>query len=500
MVLGLVLAPRGATTTPNNLTADTVFLCRISGGLDEGTVALVRRTFQLAADNDVSHVILEIDTPGGEVTLMHRIIETIEASDSITSVALVDSKAASAGALIAISCDQLLMTPGSNIGSSRPIWMTFPALPGVDEQQQKELQQERDSKMEKIVSDFRATFRSKAQASDRNEFIAEAMVDDQVILFLIEIDGVPRVVTDQKYRDLVQQHGDRNVRQVSVICRGDELLNLTAEEAERLQFIDAVVNDRDGALALLGLEEAALVEIEKSWSEHIATWVAELWWVLLIAGILALFVEVSIPGFGVFGALGLACFAVLLFGKYLVGLAEMTELLLVLAGLILIATEIFLVPGFFVPGILGAVLLLAGIVLSLQTYDLPGSAPPELQGEWWKTLRTLGLSVAGGILGMFALSSILPRLPFARALMVRQSVPREARAAAAIPDEVHRSWIPAPGERGHAVTPLRPAGKIELSGRTVDAVTDGSFVETGTEIRVVHVEGNRIVVRTVDVS
>lgn len=469
--------------------AAPVLVVPIEGELMESTVALVVRSVRRAEELGASHLVFEIDTPVGRIDRMNRIALALEDTNTRT-VAFVRQSAVSAGALIALACDELYMTPGSHIGSALPIYRSIlPLPPEIQELQD----QKRSEEEEKMISAFRALFRAKAQQSGRNEWIAEAMVDPQIALLEITLDGERSVVTEQKFHELEELHGTDRVRRLRVVCEAGKLLNLTALEAEELRFVDAIVPGRHALLEVLGVPDAPLLELSVSWSEQFADWISRWGWFLLPIGLLALFLELKVPGFGLPGIIGIACLALVIFGKYLAGLADVAEILLILGGLVLIAVEIFLMPGTLIPGIAGAIALVAGIVLAFQSVDLPGSADSITAIQWWSNTRNLALSIVGGIIGMFAAANLLPGLPlFQRGLQAPRS---QAERSAAMVDDVHRGYHPSVGAAGRALSPLRPAGKILVDGRELHAVTEGAFLDEGTAVRVIRVEGNRIVVR-----
>jgi membrane-bound serine protease (ClpP class) len=472
-----------------------VLVVPILDSLAETHVALAIRGYREAKAQSASAVLFEIDTPGGEVTLMDRIIEQIETAPEIPTAAFVTQRAASAGSLIAISCNRIYMRPGSHIGSARPITMLPFPLPDVPELDKvRNMQQEHE---EKMVSDFRAHFRAKAQRTGRNQAIAEAMVDQKIIVYEIELEGIRDYVTEREYREKVELHGADRVHMVREICSSSELLNLTASDAYDIGFIDAIVQTRADVLRQLNLENARVLELQSSWSEILASQIQSFGWLLFILGLLFLFVELKVPGFGIPGILGICCFALLLFGKYLSGLAEATEILLIVFGLGLVASELFFFQGMLIPGILGVLSILAGLVLSFQSFTVPtGDAPPWAVAEWWSNLRTLGWAFCGGLLTMFLLAHFLPHIPILNRIALKsQYSSGSLRGSGALLDDVHRNWRPEVGARGISSCPLRPAGKIEIDGRQVDAVAEGQFVENGVEVQVVRLEGNRIVVR-----
>lgn len=491
---GSLLATSAWAQTPSPNAPETmgppVVVIPIEGGLSETHVALMLRGYSIAEASSAAAIILRIDTTGGEITLMDRIIDQIEDHPAIPTAAYITDRAASAGSLVAISCNRIFMRPGAHLGSSKPILLLpFDLLPGEVGDQPREY-------LEKMQSELRGHFRAKAQRTGRNPAIAEAMVDQKIVVYEIEIDGLRDYVSEKEYREKIEMHGPERVHRIREICSVNELLNLTATEAYELQFIDGLVEDQAGVLRLMGFENAPVIELVPSWSERLAELIQRFWWLFLVGGLLFGFIELKIPGFGIPGILGLLCFALLLFGKYLVGLAEVTEVLLIVIGLALIAVELFVFPGTLVAGILGAISVLTGLILSFQSFVLPSeNAPPWAVDDWWVTLTNLGYAFLAGIVSMYLLTHFLPHLPILRGIALRSSTGGSLQGSGTLMDDVHRDWRPAVGATGLSESPLRPVGKINLGGHRVDAVAEGKFVDAGISVKVIRVEGNRIVVR-----
>ncbi|MBI4566170.1 MAG: NfeD family protein [Planctomycetes bacterium] len=185
--------------------------------------------------------------------------------------------------------------------------------------------------------------------------------------------------------------------------------------------------------------------------------------------------------------LGILSFALLLFGHHLAGLAEIPEILLLAAGLALVALELFVIPGTGFAAIAGAVCVLAALILSLQDFTLP-----DPKGAPWEVDIMLGsvgrvmFAFIGAAVGFLLLMRFLPRVPFLQRLVLQADVGGMAPAPAGAMSLV--------GRKGHAVTPLHPGGMIEIDGETHDVVAEGDYVAKGEPVEVLKVEGMRIVV------
>jgi membrane-bound serine protease (ClpP class) len=168
-----------------------------------------------------------------------------------------------------------------------------------------------------------------------------------------------------------------------------------------------------------------------------------------------------------------------------VRLAGWEEILLVTLGVVLLALEIFVIPGFGVAGVLGIVALLGGLALSLV-----GAGATSALVIW--AVGRVALSLLIAIAVSVAFLRLLPRLPYGRSLVLATGL--DARAGYASAPEGDLKWV---GKQGVASTPLRPAGIALLEGERVDVVSQGEYIAADVPIEVMRVDGNRIVVRQV---
>jgi len=482
---GLLLLPilgRGATTAqipaegPQG-SGKRVIVVPVEGPLEATMLALLKRGGDRAKASPGATLLVEIDTEGGAVERMWEIARAIDhvRERDIPTVGFVRHRAWSAGVLVALACGRLYASTTASLGAATPVVQGPGGILPVDE----------DLKP-KILSAFRADFRAFAEAHGRNPRIAEAMVDPDVELKEISVAGERRILRGDEIDDLYAR-GER-VEILRTISPRESLLSLTAREALEFEFVDGVAEDRDEVLQLLGLHGATVEVLVPTWSEQFVQVLRRIGPVLFIAGCILAYVEMKMPGFGIPGILAVASFAVLLFGNYLAGLADVLEIVLVLGGMVLLALEIFAFPGTLFFGILGVASLMAGILLSFQNFVLP-QYPMD-----WIVLRQNVLSIVlwivAVIAGAWLLSRYLPHLPVL-GRMVLGGPTQPMRGGAAMVDAL---GTPLVGRRGRAVTDLRPAGKVEVEGQLLDAQTEGEFLAEGTPVRVIESAGNRIVV------
>jgi membrane-bound serine protease (ClpP class) len=494
---GIVLKPaQTAGAVEEGVPKPVVVFVPIQGPLTEEMVALVVRGIRHARELEAKALIFEIDCEGGDILLMDRMIDEIERAEGLETVAYVTQKAMSAGSLIAISCGSVYMRPGASMGSS--LLLMVPQIFGLPAGKIETLRDDNAAYFRKIINSCRAHWRAKAQDHGRPDALAEAMVYADKAVIEVEIDGERQFLREPELVELAKVRDESEIRRIRTVVEAEDVLCMTAQEWYEVRMVDGLVTSRDDLLQRLALHHAATHEVAPSWSEKLAGFLQSFGVVLLIAGLIAVFVEIKVPGFGLPGVIGTVCLGLWMFGKYLAGLAEITELLLVVAGFGLIAVEIFVLPGMLVSGITGVVSLLAGLVLSAQQSVLPDPTRPLASEAWWATANSTALAVAGSVVGMIAMAHVLPRIPVLNRAILKPVGAAGAAADASILrpiDEIAPNWRPAVGARGAALTPLRPSGKVLIDGHELDAVSEGSLIERGAAVTVAMVEPGRLVVR-----
>jgi membrane-bound serine protease (ClpP class) len=435
LVLLATLMP-GASSRAS--TRPVVYVVPIEGVVDLGLAPFVERVLDTATRDGAAGVVLEINTFGGRVDAAVLIRDALLRA-RVRTIAFVNKRAISAGALIALASEKIAMADGGTIGAATPVEAggPGPAKPVA----------------EKTVSYMRKEFRATAESRKRPPLVAEAMVDPDV-----EIRGV--------------------------IAKG-KLLTLTTDEALKLKVADFRADSLEAVLKAFDIRDADVRRPPPTWAETVVRFLTNpiVSSLLMTVGMLGIIVELRTPGFGLPGALGITSLALFFWGHWLVRLAGWEELLLVGLGLSLLAAEIFVIPGFGVPGVLGLVLILAGLGLSMvgagATWDTVG----------W-TVGRVAISALVAIAAALVVLRMLPRLLMGRQLVLATELPASSGYESA--PEGDRRWL---GRRGTTTSPLRPAGIATIDGERVDVVSEGEFIEVGHAVVVTRVDGNRIVVR-----
>ncbi len=419
---------------------ERVYRIPIVGTIDRGLAPYVRRVLQEAANADA--VILEIDTLGGRVDAALEIRDMLLDAQVMT-IAFINKRAISAGALISLATDHIVMTPGGTIGAATPI--------------QIDLTGKGNPVTEKYVSYFRSEMRATAEQTGKRGDIAEAMVDADY-----EIEG---------------------------ISEKGKLLTLTTGEALEYEIAEYEVSTFAEVLEEFTLNRAEVVTVEINWAERIVRFITSpgISLVLMIAGFLGIFIEVKTPGFGVGGTIGVVCLGLFFWGHFLVRLAGWEELILFLVGVILLMIELLVIPGFGVVGVLGLIAIFTSLALSLV-----GRFELLTWNDVQMALSKVTAALIGSIILSVVLVKFLPRTSVGKQVILKEVQEKEDGFVAQTKD---RSGLI--GMTGIALTPLHPSGTMLLNDTRYDVVSEGDFIEKNAQVKVINVEGARIVVRKV---
>jgi membrane-bound serine protease (ClpP class) len=395
-----------------------IVVVEIHGTIDAGMAHLVTRAVAEATAQHARAIVLDVNTFGGLVSSGTEIRDALLGSE--VPVDAYVARAWSAGALVTLAASRIVISAAGTIGDAQPI-----------------------PKTAKTVSALRGEFEVTAKRFHRDSRLAAAMVDATV---------------ETKYKD------------------HDMILTLTADKAREAGFSEATVQNFDAALAHFGLTGAPRTDAAYTVAEQIARFATDptVSGFLLTLGFLGLLIELQTLH-GIAGAIGVASLA-LFFGTHVyAGFSNGLIVALALVGVLLILFELHVLPGHGIAGTLGALILVASVLLAF------------------------GISFFVGALQALAIAIVLSTVIFAlllRVLPENAFVKRLTFAGMQGPDYVasldHRHLL---GAKGTALSFLRPAGVATFGDVRADVLTEGDFVPAGTPIRVTRVEGARIFVR-----
>jgi len=441
--------------------------------VDPGMAAFIKRALETSPDDPDPLFIIEMDTFGGRVDSALQIVDTLLSVPEGKTIAFVKTKAISAGALIALACSRLVMKKNTTIGDCAPITYSKegPKMLG-----------------EKFQSPLRAKFRALAKRNGYPETLAESMVTAEMVVYAVEMEGKTLYMDSQAFDDLSPAEKERVASKKTIVAKG-ELLTMNDTEAFELGFSGMSVDNVDEIIKRMKIENYELIRIEESWSETLVRFIGVITPYLLMIGLAALYMEIKAPGFGVPGIIGITCLALVFMNQYMVGLADYTELLILILGIILLGFELFVIPGFGIAGIAGLLFIAAGAILALQDFVIPDPSFPW-QGELLakNILHVLGALFMAIIAALLALRYLLPRLSVVVEGPYLDTTLKDYRAASV---EAAGARV---GDIGIAMTFLRPSGKVKIKDDIFDVITEGEFMEKGTPVKISEIKGNRIIV------
>ena len=470
-----------------------VYVIDIRNEIGSGLGTYISDSIQEAENAGTDAIVFDVDTPGGRVDSAINIIRSIQ-DTQIPTIAFVNRQAISAGAMISIACNQIVMTSGGTIGDSAPVNIQGQEVG------------------EKAISYIQGTIRATAERENRNPDIAEAMVDKELILVKLT-DGQIVKLLPEEYDTLLEEG-----EEMEILCAQGKLLTLSTQQALEYGFADAQAETltellaqyeivevsgtklplTEGGIAQrqrdLGVSEinrlktlagARVTEVEATLADRIVFFITNplISSLLLSLGVLGILIEIRTPGFGIPGFIGLLCVGLFFGGHMLTKIGAEWAFLLFLIGVGLIVLEVFVIPGFGVAGILGITLMLGSIFFVFdKAYDFQTAI-------MWLSISVV---LTSGLVILAAF--LLPDTALFRRFALSTVMDTEMGYHSSGSDDF-QGYL---GQSGTALTPLRPSGTARIGGNRVDVVTVGNFIAQDSDIKVVEVEGSKVFVEAVE--
>ncbi|MHC4983288.1 MAG: NfeD family protein [Planctomycetota bacterium] len=477
-----------------------VFVIPIREEIGTKTFEAIARKASRCRASGADLIIFDMDTWGGQVEAALDITRLIKTDlKDIHTVCFIRTRGVSAGAMIAMACDEIAMTPVGKFGDAAPVSMGG-TIKGVER--------------EKLETVIRSEFKESARRNGYSQALAQSMVSASLEVWLIRSrkTGELRYGLDEELLGSVslppsvsKTGFDPNLEWelVRIVVYVDRLLTLDPPDAKKYRFVKKIVEvpagDPLGELKKAFNVSGKVTSLEDNWSERLVAFLTSplMTALLLMTGLVCLYSEMRMPGFGVLGAIGIACFAVLFGSRYLVRLAQLWEIGLFILGLILIGLEIFVIPGFGVTGISGIICCIVALI-AMVVPNPPFKLPiPETDLDWTIFENgAFGLAVgfiAAMVLGA-VLARLLPKMPVASKLVL---VPAGAGGKDASVSDTAAVTRIKPGDVGTVEGICRPVGKVRFGDDLVDASSEGDIIEVGASVRVLRREGNRVIVERV---
>jgi membrane-bound serine protease (ClpP class) len=415
--------------------SQTIYVANIEGEIDLGMAPYIKRVVHDAEKNSAKAIVFRINTFGGRVDAATQIKDAI-LNSKVKTIAFVDKRAISAGSLIALSCEKIVMVPGALMGATTVV------------------DQEGKKQSEKYQSYMRSEMRATAEKNRRRTDIAQAMVDETVV--------IPDLMDDST-----------------------KLVTLTTEEAVKYKMADTTLSSVEELKIAYGLTGFDEIGIRSNWAEETVSFlnnpvVSSL---LILVGLIGIFMEIKMGVWGVPGTVAVIALALFFGSGYILELASVTEIMLFVLGVILLLIEIFIIPGFGIVGILGIILMISGLFLGM----LPSSFMNDSNFVSLAIIQLASTFIASAIV-IYILSKVLPKTKVFNRLILNDALSSKSGSV------VKPSLENLTGTGGKAITDLRPSGLALINGNRVDVVTEGDYINHDSDIVVKKVEGSKVVV------
>lgn len=419
---------------------DRIYTFKIDSDIDPGMNRRVQLALEEAKNAEASLIFIEMDTYGGAVTDADE-IRTLLLESEIPVYVFINKDAASAGALISIACDSIYMAPGSSIGAATVVNGTDGA-----------------AAPDKYQSYMRSMMRSTAEATGRNPQIAEAMVDEKIV-----IEG---------------------------ISDSSSVVTFSVSEAIKNGFCEGEYDSMESILAAQNLGNAEIIAYEEDTVDRIIAFFLSpaISGVLILIIIGGIYFELQTPGVG-FPLLAAIVATLLYFiPYYLNGLAENWEVLIFFVGIVLLAVELFVIPGFGIFGILGIIGILGGLVLGMlpnQNFNFDFVPASQL----FAALLTVILAALASVGLVFWLTPKINQWGAFKHVTLATTQERSDGYTSSFYSEDLK------GKTGVVHSRMMPSGKIEIEGEIFDAYSRGEFIDQGEKIIVISTEGTSLKVK-----
>lgn len=468
-------------------------MIKVDGKIEPVLEAFIERQIDRATGSGVNTIIFHIESAGGPLSQSQNLASAIADLDSkkIRTIAYIPKEALGSAVVVAFGCDEIYMQPGAKFGDVR----------GTDGDSDRPA----DHVSEDVVRHYTEALTTLAKRKNRPEGIAAAMADRAAQCFQVKNRRTGKVwyLTEEQIHE---SNGEWEKGLPLPESGRNQLMLLSGTRAHELMVAEPPVRDFDDLKLRLGIPpEMSVAESQRTWVDSLVFWLNTdlALFFLVVVGFICIYIELHLMT-GALSIVAALCFALFFWSHFLGGTAGWLEVVLFLIGVICLAVEIFVLPGYGVFGVTGVLLIFASLILASQTWN--NIEPNENYRRLSWTLGTLGGSLISVIVIAVLTSRFLPHVRVFDRLMLSppggdlgQLGPRlrpdlaDEHAPGTLA-ELPRSLV---GQEGTAVTVLRPAGKAKLNGRLLDVVSDGPFIPADRRIEVVAVSGNRVVVREI---
>lgn len=479
----------------------------------------LKKTLKRAGKNNIKAVIFELDTPGGRIDIAMKYISILAKAD-VPVIAYLHPQGISAGAIIALAADRIAISPNGMIGDAMPIQIGFGGIKPITEPppvKQPELKKKQPNGKKDKATELGSSAQQTVKAGKKPPVKAKQAPQraknlKEILKKLEELKHKQQTTpsSSKAAKELAQQKfltvffkslqilAEKNNRPVRVIramadpyqkltLKDDGYkhnkvspLTLSAKEAKKLNVVDYICANKEDLLEQLGLGDCKLKIIKKTPTEQVMGFLAHpaITAILLILGLLGIYVEIRTPGFGVPGILGVTALTLFFLGHVASGASDWGPMVIFCVGVMLIALEIFVIPGFGIVGILGILCVMISLFGAFGTENI-GTA-----------VNIIGISILSAIaISVLLTIYVLPKSTLFKRITLSTS--QNSNAGYSAPHQEDESLL---GKVGIVHSKLRPSGSVIIDGKHYDATATGEFIEQGIRIKVVSLTGFQLTV------
>lgn len=474
-----------------------------SQGISESTWLYIKTGLDHFRKTKPAFIILELNTPGGEVFPAQKIsdaLKNFDTQEGIPVVAFINNWAISAGAMLTYSSRFIAITKDASMGAAEPLQM---AATG-----------ETKEASEKVNSAIRADFANRARFFDRNPDIAEGMVDKDIILVWRDNKAV-RLSAESQMR-LTDPNPDE------IIKAKGKLLTLNADQLMRYRVADllllpeklpAITEEELAAgkwpaskMLLFKqpffdkMSNATIDSYRMDWKTKFFVFLASpvVSSLLMLGLMMGFYLEISSPGATLPATIAFLCLFLIILSALSLDIASWLEVILLITGLLIIVVDLLVLPTFGLLGIIGVIMAIGGLLgmvipnigsvsFDFDTNTLNAAGTAVMERLAWFSATML----VGSILILLLARYVTPSLAAWNRLVLTG---REQEASKGYVAGIEASKLPPEGSAGEVLATLRPAGKVLINNIIYDAISPGNFIEKGTPIVVTKLDGGVIIV------
>lgn len=472
----------------------------LQGQVDAGTKEAVGRVVRDVVRQKANLLFLQLECAGGDLQAARELADDLrkrQDDDGILIVAYIPDKAPDTAAVIALGCGEIVMSKRKDANANNE--------DGPTEAEFGDFEQALGKGAATNIEFFVTSLRDLLTEQGYPPILAEGMLKKELEIVRVQKKNnrnVRRLMSaDEWNAEKAKGAASEWVYESTVKSKG-QLLKLSASKAEEHGIARHTTETRntDELYAKYGVDPSKVKDASPAWLDTFATFlrIPAVTVLLVVIGFTGLILELKVPGTAVPGIIAALCF-ILVFWAHTQFSGQVAVLagLLFILGLILILLEVFVLPGFGAPGIIGVLLMLGS--LALVTLGTPGGGIPDTSEEWGQ----FGSKIAQYLVAMLVavgcailIARYLPNIPYANRLMLTPPTDKpESEAESVLPGAALAASLL--GAVGTSVTPMRPAGTVRFGDQFIDVVTEGGFIPAGARVQVVEVEGTRIVVKEV---